>query len=344
MAAVDQAFADFFNGATQSNPLNGAGISLSGDINEDLYNNEIPENNEGLVYLALAYVSADNDRASIQWDINGWDDITITSKFPRRYNVIMDGDGPDAVVDRTGDNANGELPTWTPGNHDVNDYGKYNVQNITHCPNPDATISFRTIVNGRDDWKQIWLDLVNAKQVSGLTAGHVKSYMKWIGAEEIEGEYLSKQFGYLIGNVPKISDHAGLRARLRGGKWTDYRSTFAAIVGLIVRMLNELPPQYAGIFSDATRALIEHSSENSYSEDAFRDIPTIVLAYAYCWNVVTDLKLEGLQSGKRAYNDLSYAHRESMKNVLTEAKSKIKVWKSGIGSSISNLPRSLYDV
>lgn len=337
-------FESFFDDCTQGNPLLGTGYTFTGDIARDMYDNDIIDTVEGQVFLALAYISASNPVTAISWSLENWESICITVKYPRRFEVEMNGDSNNLEPLRGEDHVNGLKPVWVPNNHDVSDYGTYNKNNISLCPDPQARTMFRTIFNGRKDWTQIYIDFLNAFQTSGLTAGHVKSYMKWIKAEGIEGEYISGKFGLLSGGAPKIGDNPSLRNKLRNGKWTEYRSTFATITGIINDMFNELPSDYNVIFSQETRQKVSLSLDNPHSEKHFRYIPEVVLAYAYCWNVVTERKLEGLYSGKRAYEQLSYAHRESMSNILNEAKGRIKVWKSGVLSNVGTLPSALRDV
>jgi hypothetical protein len=281
---------------------------------------------------------------SISWGLHEWNEVTITSKFPRRYVPEMEGEDDQRELSRGDNSPNGNSPLWIPGNGSDNDYGLYNRHNIDYCPEPDDRVTFRTIYGGRSDWKQYFIDMLNAFQTSGLTPGHVSSYMKWCKVSDVDGEYISKHFGKLAGGAIVVSDHGALRNMLRNGKWTKYRSTFATITGIVDKMLKELPDQYSFLFSTETRAIISDAIENSHSEESFRRIPEMVLAYAYAWNIVTEKKLEGLWSGKRAYEELSYAQQESIMNVLKEAKSKITVWQSGVGRNPRTLHAALQNI
>jgi hypothetical protein len=309
-----------------------------------MIDNDIPENDEGLMFLALAYTSCCMPSTSISWGIVDWDDMSITSKFPRRYLPERD-EGQDGNQLMRGDQSpNGLEPTWIPGNGSAEEYGKYQNNNIDFCPEPDDRKTFRTIHGGKRDWKQYFIDMLNAYQTSGLLQGHVSSYMKWNKVTGVDGEYISKHFGKLAGGANIVSDNPALRAMLRNGKWTTYRSTFATITGIVGKMLEEIPSEYNFIFSANTRSIIQEAIANSHSEEHFRDIPEMVLAYAYAWNIVTERNLDGLWSVKSAYDELSYANQESIMNVLKEAKSKIAVWTSGIGRNARQLPPSLQNI
>lgn len=335
-------FADFFKSATQGNPLLGSGVILSGDIFRDMYDNDIPDTKEGTIFLALAYTSASNPVTSIRWKINRWSAITITSKFPRKFDVEK-GEGQGTI--KRGDNTmNGLEPKWVPANGDAGDYGMYNSSCIELCPDPESREMFNTIYGGQNDWKQFYIDFLNAYQTNSLKEKNVDSYMKWNKIDDVEGVYIAKHFGKVAGGAPTISNSEGMRALLRKGKWTTYRSTFATITGVVQRMFNELPSGYMVLFSSDTRNIVRYAIENPHSEDAFRLIPDMVLAYAYVWNLVTELDLPGLYSGKKVYEDLPYNQRMSMMNVLKEAKSKIAVWSSHQFSDINKLPRALRDV
>lgn len=332
-------FLGFFSDSTGGNPLLGSGLRLSGDISRDMYDNDIPETDEGKVFLALAYTACSISNTSISWGLKTWDDISITSKFPRRFTPEMAGEPPE--IARGADHMNGDTPTWIPGNGTEKDYGLYKTGNIDLCPDPDDRVTYKTIVGGASDWKQFYIDFLNAYQTSGLTQGHVSSYMKWLKVEGVDGEYISKNFGKLAGGAPIVSDNEKYRELLRKGKWTDYRSSFATIVGVIKRMLDELPKEYHVLFTTETRKKIQAAVDNTHSEETFRKIPEMVLAYAYVWNIVTKLDLDGLWSGKRAYESLSYSHKQSMMNVMKEAQSKIKVWDGGILKGLNDLPEAL---
>lgn len=312
----------------------------------DMYDNEIPESTEGFAFLALAYTSAGMPFTSISWELDNWDQMSITVKFPRRFEPEKSDNsdtGVNAIV-RGREHANGEFPDVVPGNASYSDYGKYTAANIAKCPDPESRKYFRMVFNGRTDWKQFYIDFLNAYQSSGLSQGHVESYMKWCKVVGIEGEYISKEFGKLAGGAPLISTSTRYRNLLKAGKWTEYRSTFASIIGIIKKMFNELPNDYMAIFTLPTRNIVDEAIANSSSEDYFRRIPVMVLAYAYCWNLVTERNLKGLWSGKRVYEDLPINEQESMVNILKQAKSKIKVWKGGLTEGVKDLPRALKDV
>jgi hypothetical protein len=330
---------------TQGNPTLGAGIRLTMDIERDTYDNDIPESVEGRIFLALAYTAALIPETAIALANanNSWDDMNITVKYPKKFDVQVDGSG--AVI-RGIMHPNGEEPVWVPGKGDIKEYGTYCYANIADCPESEAREAFNMIYNGETDWVQIYIDLLNAWQTSGLTVGHVVSYTKWLKMEGISGEYLSKHFGKLTGGAPNVSDYPELRAMLREGKWTEYRSTFATIVGICVRFLDELPQKYSFIVSRNTRLLVKkaYNKEYKHSEAAFRAIPEIMLAYAYCWSEVTEMGIDNLWSGKRAYESLSYVQRESMMNILKAAKSEIVVWKTGVMTSVLAIDPSLKDI
>jgi hypothetical protein len=339
-------FLNFFNDRTDGNPMLGSGLRLSGDITKDMFENDIPETLEGHMYLSIAYVACEIPTTAISFsDVDtNWESISITAKFPRRYEPPTNGAGDDRTLTRGANSTNGYGPIWFPNNANSDDYGTYKTDNIGGCPDVDSRGVFNMIFGGHTDWKQFYVDLLNAYQISGLTQGHVLSYMKWNKVNGVEGEYISKHFGKLAGGAPKIGDDDDLRAILRNGKWTEYRSTFATIVGIIIKMFNELPEDYMILFSQRTIEIVRNANRNAHDEDAFREIPTIVLAYAYCWNKVTNMNLEGLWSGKRAFDDLSFANRESMTNVLNDAKSHIKTWKRGVMPGLGGVPNALKNV
>jgi hypothetical protein len=342
-------FANFFEGRTQGNPLAGSGIILTGNIREDMYNNEVPESDEGTIFLALAYTASFIPSTSITCGVDSFQQLYISVKFPRRYEPIqVEQTGGGRALERGDESPNGNIPTFLVGREVEEEVGDYNNENIEHCPDPEAAKLFRTIVRGQSDWKQFYIDLLGAYQVSSLTAGHVKSYLAWKKIPNMQGEYISTNFRQLTGGAPEVASAEELRDLMQDGKWKEYRLTFATIVGIVGKMIDALPDEFSSLFTPQTRGIIARARANYWSEPAFREIPTMVLAYAYCWTQVTEEELPGLWSGKRAYEDLTYAQKKSMTNLLTLAKSRISVWEHNEGpfsrDNFDKLPASLRDI
>jgi hypothetical protein len=356
----DEAFLSFFEDATQGNPLLGSGMVLTGNIAEDMFNYEIPNSTEGTVFLALAYTAASMPNVSVSFvrDEMNWFNMRTTIKFGRGFEHDYEepgevdagnrGDGARNVIMRNETASGGFEPDWFPTsrNNDIEEYGMYNRSNINNCPALDERERFNIIFNGRTDWKQMYVDFLNAYQVKDLELRNIQSYIKWIKIVDVEGVYLCKHFPKLTGGAPKIQSNAAYRGLLREGEWTRYRSTFATIVPFSKQMIDDLPIRYKVIFSaDTLRKInmaIDHPGEESY----FREIPVVVFAYAYVWNQVTEQNLGGLWSGKRAYENLSLANRNSIKHVLDVANIAIDEWRTNtLGfADLKSLPAAIYDI
>jgi len=321
--------------------------------------NNIPMNNEGMAFLGMAYASARLANSSIQMPVADMADVVVTAIFPRTYQGEVALAGGADVVDTNPDHVttflvnefirgdhheNGRYPTYLFGRRTENELGDYTHANADNCPDSDAKKLIVTVVGGTNDWMQWLIDLINAYQTGGLTAGNVSSYFAWCGMDNVDGNYIASNICSLSGGITKIAETEEGRGLLRTGKWTDYRLNFATVVGQLDKMISEVPADYMQILSSRTKTAIENAKLNNWSEDAFRDIGTKPLAVLQAWLIASDQKIKNLWSAQRAYDELSVSEKKSLHNWFKKALSEIKVYEGGRMSSYNDMPQSLKDI
>ena len=332
-------FEDYFANKTAGNPLTGAGITLSGNIEEDMDANGLSKGREGLAMLGLIYAAALVPGSTIQHPFTTINDIVITVKYPRNYVPVMTTDQNPVPV-RANNSANGLPPTYVPPRGVDNEYGDYTLANIANCPDLDAKSMLQSVVGGNSDWKTFFYDLLAAHQVKSLSANNVRSYFAWKKSPDIEGELIARKFSSITGGMPQIATNDVYRSNITAGRWTDYRLTFASSVGLFDKMLIECPQDYLSVFSNETKDSVRYAALHSYSENAYRAIPEKALGIMYAYLIVTDQVVGELQGPKRAYDNLTVNDKESLKKWFAEAKTKLTVYQTG-WFTIGRLPASL---
>lgn len=285
----------------------------------------------------------------------------MTASFDRNYvgEVVNAGDGDAAdgnnpannvdvfevgALRRSNNHPNGLYPSYIYGRKGANELGDYKLSNASNCPDPDAKQLIMTVIGGRNDWNQWFIDLVSAYQTGGLSAANVGAYFAWLGMGQVDGTYIANNICKLSGGISKIAENDVTRDLLREGKWTQYRLNFATVVGQLAKMVNEVPEEYMKIFSSKTRDAIEAARIDNWSEPAFRAIGTRPLAVLQAWLMVSEQEIENLWSAKSAYSELSIAEKKSLHNWFSDAIKEIKVYESGMLSSYKNLPQSLRDI
>lgn len=336
-------FTAFFQDWADGNPLNNLSASLTGNIEKDLEELKLGENAEGIGFIGMAYCAVEVPGSLISKSFGSRGDIVYTVKFPRNYTPVMT-EGADPTMTRGPTSTNGHTPTYFPSSKDSSGYGDYKSDNIDLCPDTEVIAVFKRVHDAMPIWKKWFFHLLGSHQTKPLTKGHVSAYFAMNGTPNVDGESFAKLFPGLTPGMESIPAIAALRAMMDDNKWVSYRMTFAAAIGLLTKMLQELPKDYLKVFSAETISAIRASEANKADSKLYRVIPEKALAILVAYLKVTKELPEKLWGPERAYLELTYQEKESLKNYFEEAVSKIVIYKTGPIFNRGTLPNSITGV
>lgn len=309
--------------------------------------NQLPINLEGFASLGLSYAASVIPNSTISKSYESVSDVVVTAKFPRNYvpEVTVPAAGGAGVMIRGPNERNGADPTFVPQRGDPTDYGDYGQHNIQFCLDPEAVTMWNTVVKSTSDWTGHFFTLLGSSENNDLTPVHFKSYFAWHRTAGIEGEVLAKHFPKITGGMKTFLHSPAARGMMKEGKWVTYRTTFSSGGLLLAKMMRECPDKYLGVFSAATKALVQDYAIDPWSETKYRAIPEKALGIMYAYLKATDQLVEDLWGPKRHYEDLSVQEKESLKVWFAEAKSELKVYVKGIaGVGSVDMPKGVWDV
>jgi hypothetical protein len=350
MAAGDPAnlFIEYFKDSSDGDPLGGLAASLSGNIEKDLDALKLGENDESIAFLSIAYLACGVPGSTVQKGYERSSDIRITVKYPKDYEpetaTKTVGDVREDDILRGVDHKNGEMPTYKPSKKSDDDFGDYGIGNINKCPDIEAAALFKKVTGNDGVWKRWFIQLLAAHQTKPLTKGHVRSYFAKQRSSDVEGEVFAKMFPGISAGLQNVTSQEFIKEMAEDDKWMEYRMTFAASTVLLGKMIKELPENYLKVFSQSTIDAINASNIDKHDSTLYRKIPEKALAVLVAYLKVTDQLPDDLWGPMRAYGDLTFQEKESLKNYFTEAKSKIVIYQ-GSGIILSDkLQPSILDI